>query len=212
MAPSLTEESLSRFYILKQLIAGFRPMRVSRGVDAERWRELSNPTRLAPAWIPLEVQFLTDDGMDYDASADGYEARNSDCPWVEGCLFVLLSERASEALASLLEPYGEFLPAPCPEVGKTYSIYHCLNHRLDRLDLMHSDGQRHKRGPNAGALSTVRTPILLPSRDEDAAFVLPFTGQQSAVIVSEKVKACAEAADLRGFRFDPVRVCAQCKR
>lgn len=71
-------------------------------------------TRVSSYWEPLDISFFHNEGT-------------IDLPDVGECghgLFVL-NPKAYDALAELLEPYGEFLP--CNLLGDVGYIFHCCN-------------------------------------------------------------------------------------
>lgn len=119
----------------------------------------------------------------------------TDCPYL-GAAQLLFSARACEALAPLLEPEGEFLPADA-EFGE-YWIYNCLR-SLEALDEPRSMIERF---PDGGIKSINRHELRQEIIGQHAIFYLH--GKTGTYYAADRLTAAVERAGLTGFVFTEV--------
>lgn len=164
-------------------------------VREEQWSDLTSRFDGMPigsAWTPFEVALLRDDTEDH---------RNrwpSDFPTL-GTIPVF-SQRAVEALQTMLTDNGELLPLYCKDCeGGNYFAYN-VTRVVDALDEARSQLKYFKDG---GIMRVVRYEFRPDQLMDAVIFKIP-QQRRSRVFVTDTFVQRAHAAHLVGFDFRPV--------
>lgn len=148
-------------------------------------------TSVAADWRPLRVELIATLGEEDEADPPVL----TDCPYL-GAVQLLLSARARDALAPLLEPEGEFLPVDA--AFGTYWIYNCLR----SLEALEETQSAVERFPDGGIKRIARHELRPEVIGQHAIFHLQ--GKTGIYYATDRMAAAVERAGLTGFVFTEV--------
>lgn len=168
-------------------LAWINPVGDGEGVRLSKARGIS----VAAGWQPLRIQLISTLGEEDEIDPPVL----TDCPHL-GAAQLLLSARARDALAPLLEPEGEFLAVEA--AFGDYWIYNCLR-SLDALDEAQSAIERF---PDGGIKRITRHELQPEVIGQHAIFHLH--GKTGTCYATDRLAAAVERAGLTGFMFTEV--------
>ncbi|MBR0641991.1 imm11 family protein [Plastoroseomonas hellenica] len=168
-------------------LAWINPAGDGEGVRLSRARG----TSAAAGWRPLRVELISTLGEEDEVDPPVV----TDCPYL-GAVQLLLSARARDVLAPLLEPEGEFLPVEA--AFGAYWIYNCLR-SLEALDEARSVAERF---PDGDIKRITRHELRPEVIGQHAIFHLH--GKTGIYYATDRLVAAVERAGLTGFVFTEV--------
>ncbi|MBR0668540.1 hypothetical protein GXW71_29580 [Roseomonas hellenica] len=168
-------------------LAWINPAGDGEGVRLSRARG----TSAAAGWRPLRVELISTLGEEDEVDPPVV----TDCPYL-GAVQLLLSARARDVLAPLLEPEGEFLPVEA--AFGAYWIYNCLRSR-EALDEARSVAERF---PDGDIKRITRHELRPEVIGQHAIFHLD--GKTGIYYATDRLVAAVERAGLTGFVFTEV--------
>lgn len=188
-----TYRLLNNVFEYKEAFVDFKAMR--RNYDGLKvWFNEENNSlndKLLDKWVPVDILF----------EASSHAETSADIPdisiWNMSCL--VISEKALDALKSLLETYGEILP-----LKDGYYLFNCLKSvASDVIDGQNSSFEiEETSNTNNELLGTPKKLLLLSSKIKGVDIFKPGFAHNSFLICQNEFKNIVENSNLGGLIFE----------